>query len=117
MAQQDTHHLLICKGALEEVLAACTQARVDAGPGTQAQPLDAGLLARIKLVTDGLSAEGLRVVAVATKLMPASQTTYAVADEAGLTLEGYNRLPGPAKDSAAPALKALAGHGKSPSRC
>jgi Mg2+-importing ATPase len=111
VAQRDEHHLLICKGALEEVLAACTLARVDAAQGPQVQPLDAALLARIKGVTDGLSAEGLRVVAVATKVLPTSQTTFAIADEAGLTLEGYIAFLDPPKDSAAPALKALAAHG------
>ena len=40
-----------------------------------------------------------------------SQAAYSVADEAGLTLIGYIAFLDPPKDSAAPALQALAGHG------
>ena len=116
---QDQHHELICKGAVEEVLAACTQVRtqepIDAsldGERTMPTlPLDAALLTRTKAVTDGLNAEGLRVVAVAVKTLPPSQTTYSVADEAGLTLIGYIAFLDPPKESAAPALKKLAAHG------
>ena len=116
---QDQHHELICKGAVEEVLAACTQVRtqepIDAsldGERTMPTlPLDAALLMRTKAVTDGLNAEGLRVVAVAVKTLPPSQTTYSVADETGLTLIGYIAFLDPPKESAAPALKKLAAHG------
>jgi Mg2+-importing ATPase len=116
---QDQHHELICKGAVEEVLAACTQVRtqepVDASlDGARAMPtlpLDAALLARTQAVTAGLNAEGLRVVAVAVKTLPPGQTTYSVADETGLTLIGYIAFLDPPKESAAPALKQLAAHG------
>jgi Mg2+-importing ATPase len=74
-------------------------------------PLDAALLARTQAVTAGLSAEGLRVVAVAVKTLPPGQTTYSVTDEAGLTLIGYIAFLDPPKESAAPALRALAAHG------
>ena len=124
---QDDHHELICKGAVEEVLAACTHVRAtgstaggqgDARPGDRrpaqsppAQPLDAALLARTKTVTSALAAEGLRVVAVAAKTLPPGQSAYSVADEAGLTLIGYIAFLDPPKDSAAPALKKLSRHG------
>ena len=116
---QDHHHELICKGAVEEVLAACTQVRtqeaVDASlDGERAMPtlpLDAALLARTQAVTAGLNAEGLRVVAVAVKTLPPGQATYSIADEAGLTLIGYIAFLDPPKESAAPALKKLAAHG------
>jgi P-type Mg2+ transporter len=116
---QDHHHELICKGAVEEVLAACTQVRtqesIDASlDGDRAMPtlpLDAALLARTQAVTAALNAEGLRVVAVAVKSLPPSQTTYSVADETGLTLIGYIAFLDPPKDSAEPALKKLAAHG------
>ncbi|MDD2546884.1 MAG: magnesium-translocating P-type ATPase [Burkholderiaceae bacterium] len=101
------HHELICKGAVEEVLAACTQ--VQEGGSTRA--LDAALLERVQAVTRALNEEGLRVVAVAVKEVPPDKTTYGVADEAGLTLIGYIAFLDPPKESAAPALKALAAHG------
>ena len=108
VAGRDDHHELICKGAVEEVLAACAHVRA---PGAPVKPLDAALLARTKAVTASLAAEGLRVVAVAAKTLPPGQSTYSVADEAGLTLIGYIAFLDPPKDSAAPALKKLARHG------
>ena len=116
---QEQHHELICKGAVEEVLAVCTQVRIqestdaslDGERAMPTLPLDAALLARTQAVTAGLNAEGLRVVAVAVKTLPPGQTTYSVADEAGLTLIGYIAFLDPPKESAAPALKKLAVHG------
>ncbi len=111
VAGADDPHLLICKGALEEVLAVCTHARIDAGHGAQDLPLAADLLARVQQVAHGLNEEGLRVVAVAMKTLPPAQTAYAVADESDLTLIGHVAFLDPPKDSSAPALAALAAHG------
>ncbi len=122
VAGQDDHHELICQGAVDEVLAACTAVRTPApatGLPAASQPLtlpvtlplDAALRARTQAVTAGLAAEGLRVVAVAVKTLPSGQTTYSVADEAGLTLIGYIAFLDPPKESAAPALRQLAAHG------
>ena len=117
VSKRDEHHELICKGAVEEVLAACTCVRVpgpkDATgvPGTVDTALDAALLARVQQATHALSGEGLRVVAVAMKELPPTQSVYSVADESGLTLIGYIAFLDPPKESAAPALKALAAHG------
>ncbi|MFP8779853.1 magnesium-translocating P-type ATPase [Hydrogenophaga sp. RWCD_12] len=116
---QDRHHELICKGAVEEVLAACTAVRtqepvdasLDGARAMPTQPLDAALRAQTQAVTAALNAEGLRVVAVAVKTLPPDQTTYSVADEAGLTLIGYIGFLDPPKESAAPALRQLAAHG------
>jgi Mg2+-importing ATPase len=119
LAGQDQHHELICKGAVEEVLAACTHVRtqdaadasLDGERAMPAVPLDAALLASTQAVTAALNAEGLRVVAVAVKTLPPSQTRYSVTDECGLTLIGYIAFLDPPKESAAPALKKLAAHG------
>ena len=111
VAERGEHHELICKGALEEMLTVCTRVRIDNGHGPQEVPLDVTILARVQQVTRELNEEGLRVVAVAMKELPPSQTTYSVADEADLTLIGYIAFLDPPKESAAPALKALAAHG------
>ena len=105
----DGHHELVCKGALEEVLAVCSHARVDNDQPDQ--PLDAALLAQVLQVTRELNQEGLRVVAVAMKELPPDQASYSVADECGLTLIGTIAFLDPPKESAAPALQALAAHG------
>ncbi|WP_082549257.1 magnesium-translocating P-type ATPase [Rhizobacter sp. Root404] len=111
VSERDEQHELICKGAVEEVLAACTRVRTGSGSTAQDGALDPPVLARLKHVTQGLNQEGLRVIAVAVKHLPPDQTVYSVADEGGLTLIGYVAFLDPPKDSAAPALQALASHG------
>ena len=100
-------HQLICKGAVEEVLAVCTKVhdeeRIVEFDGERRE--DA-----IELVSD-LNEDGFRVVAVAYREFDVAHGAYSVADESGLILAGFIGFLDPPKDSAAPALKALAGHG------
>ena len=111
VSKRDEHHELICKGAVEEMLAVCSRVRVDNSQGPSEAPLDDSMMARVQTVTRALNEQGLRVVAVAMKELPPSQTTYSVADEADLTLIGFIAFLDPPKESASPALKALAAHG------
>jgi len=106
VAEHDAHHLLITKGAVEEILAVCTQVR----HGEAVEPLTPELLQRIRTVTADLNEEGLRVVAVAAREGPPTQEVYGLADESALTLIGYVAFLDPPKDSTAAALKALAEH-------
>ncbi|HET8710061.1 MAG TPA: magnesium-translocating P-type ATPase [Spongiibacteraceae bacterium] len=107
VAERDDHHELICKGAVEEILTCCTHVKhrdiID--------PLDTATLERVRQVTSTLNEEGLRVVAVAMKELPPTQTTYSVADECGLTLIGYIAFLDPPKESTEHALRALKAHG------
>ena len=108
VAEQDQPHLLICKGAVEEVLAVCKTVR----HGEREEALSDELLARIRQVTAAFNEEGLRVVAVAARPMTETgRDTYSLADEQDLTLIGYVAFLDPPKESTAPALKALAEHG------
>ena len=107
VSERNHHHELICKGAVEEVTAICTQVR----DGDHIVALDAAMLERVHRVTRELNEKGLRVVAVAMKEIPPSQSVYSVADESALTLMGYIAFLDPPKESTAPALKALAAHG------
>ncbi|MDB5309143.1 MAG: magnesium-translocating P-type ATPase [Gemmataceae bacterium] len=100
--------LLVCKGAVEEVVAVCHDVRV----GGRVVPLTAAARDRVMDLLTGLNEDGLRVIAVAIKQVwsrPGKQ--YGVADEAALTLVGFVAFLDPPKESAAPALAALAGHG------
>ncbi len=101
--EHDLRHLLICKGALEEVMKVCNRVRRDG----QDLPLTPDLLADIQHITHGLNEEGLRVVAVAVKETDTSQTRYSVADESELTLVGYVAFLDPPKDTTAAALHSL----------
>jgi len=99
--------LLICKGAVEEVLEACAACRV----GAQTAPLDAENLRRSTALTARLNADGFRVLAVATKTFADAPAAYGVKDEAGLTLQGVVAFLDPPKETAAAALAALRASG------
>ena len=103
----DDKHVLICKGAVEEMFAVCTRYEVDGTTGL----LDASHFATAKEETVALNSDGFRVVAVAYKVMPAHKATYAIADESDLTLLGYIAFLDPPKESAGAAIAALAGRG------
>ena len=101
--EHDLRHLLICKGAVEEVTSACTHVRRNGSD----EPLTPALLDEIKAITTGLNQEGLRVVAVAVKSSAPSQQHYSVADESDMTLMGYVAFLDPPKETTAAALKSL----------
>jgi Mg2+-importing ATPase len=107
--RDDGKHLLICKGAVEEVFSIST--RYEAG--TDCGRLDTSHLDSAKRETAELNADGFRVIAVAYKEMPPEQTVYAVADESDLTLLGYIAFLDPPKESAAQAIADLAKAGVS----
>jgi len=107
VTKHDEHYLLICKGAVEEVLHVCSRVR----HGERDEPLTEELLSRIRDVRASLNREGLRVVAVAIKNLPPVNKDYRVPDEFDLTLIGYVAFLDPPKETAAAALKALAEHG------
>jgi Mg2+-importing ATPase len=107
VAHSSDKHVLICKGAVEEIFAACTHYELDGAVGE----LDAGHFATAKKETSQLNADGFRVVAVAYKNVNVPQGAYAVADEKDLTLLGYIAFLDPPKESAGAAIAALADKG------
>ncbi len=100
-------HLLVCKGAVEEMLAICEYARI----GGVVEPMSEERRAAIKAMTRELNEDGLRVLVVAIRTQPASGRPYGVADETGLTAVGCLAFLDPPKDSAATAIRALNQHG------
>ncbi|MGE4222296.1 MAG: magnesium-translocating P-type ATPase [Vicinamibacterales bacterium] len=107
VAERDEQHLLICKGAVEEVLHVVSHVR----HGDVDEPLTDDSVARIREVTASLNKEGLRVVAVAVKVLPPVKDNYRIPDEVELTLIGYVAFLDPPKETTTPALRALADHG------
>lgn len=110
VSEQTDVHQLICKGALQEILNVSTQVRYNG----DIVPLDDTMLRRIRRVTDNLNRQGLRVVAVASKFLPAREARegdYQRIDESDLILEGYIAFLDPPKETTAPALKALKASG------
>lgn len=70
-------HILICKGAVEEILAVCTYVELH---GARVM-LDASHQAQAAALVDTLNDDGFRVLALAYTLMPGDQHTYEPADE------------------------------------
>ena len=106
-------HLLICKGAVEEVLDLCTHA-FDPGEDDQLQiktdaivPMDEKIRETILKTSRKLNEEGLRVLLVAIKQYDERPLTYSKADESNMILTGFVGFLDPAKPSAKPAIEAL----------
>jgi P-type Mg2+ transporter len=103
----EDRHVLICKGAVEEVASVCDNYQVD----DDINPL-------IRLIRDdlmdeyrSLSADGYRVLAIAYREFDRNKQVFSVADESGLILLGYIAFFDPAKDSSAKAIAALSRSG------
>jgi Mg2+-importing ATPase len=106
-------HQLICKGAAEEILAVCKYVRDEDPELDRADVVELEDERRqdAKELVAELNEDGFRVVAVAYREFPTTHGPYSVADESDLVLAGFIGFLDPPKETAAPALKALAGHG------
>jgi P-type Mg2+ transporter len=104
---------MIAKGAPEAIFGRCANFRLDGG----LRPMDHPHVEALKKEYESLSADGFRVLALATKQAPprpraaAHATAYGKADECDLTLEGYVAFLDPPKETALTAIRALEGHG------
>ncbi|MBN8714626.1 MAG: magnesium-translocating P-type ATPase [Xanthomonadales bacterium] len=107
VTQGDGEHVLICKGAVEEMLAICAFEKV----GGLTTPLTDARRGEIKALTRDLNQDGLRVLVVAIRREPSHTNPYSVADESELTAVGCLAFLDPPKDSAATAIRALHTHG------
>jgi len=107
VANGGNEHLLICKGAVEEMLAICAYAQV----GGTVEAMTDERRREIKAMTHRLNEDGLRVLVVAVRREPAAERAWSVADESGLTAVGCLAFLDPPKDSAATAIAALHQHG------
>lgn len=104
LGRDDGKHSLICEGVIEEVFAVCSRYEINAEVGA----LDRSHLEKAKAESASLNADGFRVIAVAYKEIDAHEDVYTVADENDLTLLGYIAFLDPPKESAGPAIAALA---------
>ncbi|HUX84938.1 MAG TPA: magnesium-translocating P-type ATPase [Chitinophagaceae bacterium] len=113
LEEKNGKHLLICKGAVEEVLGICSDA-FDPGEDRQLHiendkivPIDDEMRKTVLETSRKLNEEGLRVLLVAIKEYDERPLTYSVADEHNLVLTGFIGFLDPAKPSARPAIGAL----------
>ncbi len=105
LEDQEGNHILICKGASEEVMSLCTRVEIQGEQLLRLPEHDQHRAERVYKLND----DGFRVVAVAYKLIPEGPDTptYTVADESGMTLLGFLAFLDPPKESALESLKEL----------
>ncbi|MBR8832890.1 MAG: magnesium-translocating P-type ATPase [Stigonema ocellatum SAG 48.90 = DSM 106950] len=97
-------HLLICKGAIEEILQICTHVEVDNG---NLLPLEQSLKEQVTRMTRQLNEDGLRVIAIAYKEVSPRKSHYTLRDENQMILSGYLAFLDPPKQTATEAIAAL----------
>ena len=96
-------HVLICKGAVEEIFNVCSKYQVD----DEIHPLIDMLKKDLLEEFESLSADGYRVLAIAYREFPRTKEVFSSADESDMVLLGYIAFFDPPKDSANAALEAL----------
>ncbi len=101
--EHEGNHVLICKGAVEEVAKVCSQYQVD----DEINPLIDMIRSDLMEDVEQLGGEGFRVLAVAYREYPTEKKVFSVSDESDLILLGYIAFYDPPKDSAAQAIAGL----------
>jgi P-type Mg2+ transporter len=96
--------LLVVKGAPEDVLRLSTHWEDAAG---KEQPLDAATLAALNALFEKLGADGMRVLAIASKTMGPEHVSAALDDESELTFAGFAVFLDPPKAGAMAAVHDL----------
>jgi Mg2+-importing ATPase len=102
VVEGDGRRVLIAKGAPESILARCRAHEVDG----QRLPLDAAALARCQSTAKDLERKGYRLLAVASREVPA-QAAYGQDDERDLGLAGFIAFFDPPMPGIMEALQAL----------
>lgn len=97
-------HVLICKGAVEDIYRSCTHYQVDDEIHVMIDLIKNDLLEEY----EELSQDGYRVLAIAYREFPRDKQVFSVADESDLVLLGYIAFLDPPKDSSAKAIETLA---------
>jgi Mg2+-importing ATPase len=103
VVEYEGDHVLICKGAVEEVYRVCKYYQLD----DEIHPLIDMIKYDLMEEYQSLSEDGFRVLAVAYREFPESKETFSVEDESDLILLGYIAFFDPPKDSAVVALQNL----------
>lgn len=99
--------ILICKGAVEEVLQLSTKVEEHG----KVIPITERVRKQVVELTKKMNEDGLRVLAIAYKPISDKKHFYKVSDESELVLAGYIGFLDPPKASAKEAVKILEQHG------
>ncbi len=96
-------HVLICKGAVEEIYSCCDRYQID----DEIYPLIGMIRDDLFEEVAGLNSNGYRVLAIAYNEFPPDRKRFTSEDEKNLILLGYIAFLDPPKDSTAQALVSL----------
>lgn len=95
--------VLICKGAVEEVIKVCSHYQID----DEVNPLIDAIRYDLIEEVEALSRDGFRVLAIAYREFPRDKKVFSVADESEMILLGYVAFFDPPKETAADAIAGL----------
>lgn len=109
VADESQQQLLICKGAVEEMLEIATHVR----EGQRTLPLDDARREALQALAREYNEDGFRVLVLATREMGEQQQTapLSVADERDMVIQGLLTFLDPPKESAQQAIAALQENG------
>ena len=107
LKRNEGSQILICKGAVEEIVQCCKYAQV----GDDLVPLGAAHHSHLEQVVADLNNDGFRVIALAVKEEVISKKSYSVNDESDLVLMGCVAFLDPPKESVRLAIEELNGLG------
>ncbi len=103
----DGHHLMITKGAVEEMEEACDYVELNG----EVVPITDELRQEMRDINYRMNECGMRVIGVAYKRDVHTEPVYSVEDEQGMILLGFMGFLDPAKQSAKTAIASLHEHG------
>jgi Mg2+-importing ATPase len=107
LVERDGVRTLIVKGAPEDIIRLSTAVATATGP----EPITSAIRSEIAAQFDALSAQGFRLLGIASRITSQDHAKAALADEAELVLGGFAVFRDPPKASAKAALVALADAG------
>ena len=113
LEQKNNKQLLICKGAVEEIINLCSHA-FDPGADHQLHiesdkiiTLDSETKQKVINIARKLNEDGLRVLMVAIREFESRPSNYKIEDESNMIITGFIGFLDPAKPSAKPAIESL----------
>ncbi len=103
VVEYEGDHVLICKGAVEEIYSCCSHYQID----EEIYPLMDIIRVDLFEEVEDLNRQGFRVLGIAYREFDRSRTTFTVDDERNLVLLGYIAFYDPPKETTREALELL----------